>query len=209
MATPRAPRRFKAWPLLLFVTLLAFGGSGYLIWRTYLRPRTTETQRQPLIVPPLNNPSAPENEEEANHRVADWWRQGHVRATGASNTVKVAYAEAAKALKAAKPETKEALEAAMDLIDDAGSNIVECTLNPPDTAAVAKDFRKWDEARIRNIGRAETAAMNLREAFGIVSSLAPNHPELIPLKRLTGLAREDAILVVLGFGGQWPPPNLE
>ncbi|MBX3095546.1 MAG: hypothetical protein KF812_01670 [Fimbriimonadaceae bacterium] len=208
MANPKPAKRMKAWPILLVAIITVLGGSGFVVWRTYFRPKPS-VHRPPLIVPSIEDPSAPETDEEANLRVADWWRQGNVRATGAIDTIQEAFAEAKRVTKQAKPDTKEALEAAFDLIDDAGSNMAECTTNPPSTEQVASDFRKWDEARIRNIGRAETAAMNLREAFGIVSSLAPAHPELIPLKRLTGLAREDAILVVTGFGGQWPPPNLE
>jgi hypothetical protein len=197
----------KALPFVVVLIVVIAALCGYAIWWTYLRPpRVIPLETTPPIA---ENRNAPVNEIEANQRLADWWRQGNVRATGATATIRDAYAEANRVLRAADPEIKEPLQAALEMIDDAGANIVECTANPPDATAIGRDFRKWDEARVKNVSRAERAAMSLREAYGIVSSLAPDHPELLTLKRLTALAREDAVLVVTGFGGQWPPPSTE
>lgn len=197
----------KALPFVVFLVVVVAALCGYAIWWTYLRP--PRVIPLPTIPPSANNQNAPVNEIEANQRLADWWRQGNVRATGATATIRDAYAEGNRVLRSANAKVKEPLQAALEMIDDAGANIAECTANPPDAADIGRDFRKWDEERVKNVARAERAAMSLREAYGIVSSLAPDHPELLKLKRLTALAREDAVLVVTGFGGQWPPPYAE
>ena len=97
----------KALPFVVVLIVVIAALCGYAIWWTYLRPpRVIPLETTPPIA---ENRNAPVNEIEANQRLADWWRQGNVRATGATATIRDAYAAGRGSLRLRHPRRPQPL----------------------------------------------------------------------------------------------------
>lgn len=122
-----------------------------------------------------------------------------------------------EAVKIAKPMSMsaggsagEALTEVSDMLDDAGSSLVEHNDDPPSLEDFKKDFPAQDEERLKSIAAASEALRTLRDAQGTVGDLEANVPadfkaDLLKLDDGIGEATDALEEAIKAMGGKVPP----
>ncbi len=187
-------------PVAIVASVLVLGGAAWY----YTRPQPAPA-RLPAPAPKLADPQVDKvSQRAAERKLEDALREGSVRAQNSLNTMVDTRREAVAQQARAQGELKEALTESLNLLDDAGASLSAIATKIPTPADIKVDFARADEERLRRVKEAENAFLSLKESFGIVNSLAEDHPELVVLKRLLALSIEDARLTLDGYHGQVP-----
>ncbi len=187
-------------PVAIVASVLVLGGAAWYFTRPQPAPA-----RLPSPAPKPADPQVDKvSQRAAERKLEDALREGSVRAQNSLNTMVDTRREAVAQQARAQGELKEALTESLNLLDDAGASLSAIATKIPTPADIKVDFARADEERLRRVKEAETAFLSLKESFGIVNSLAEDHPELVVLKRLLSLSIEDARLTLDGYHGQVP-----
>jgi len=187
-------------PVAIVASVLVLGGAAWYFTRPQPAPA-----RLPAPAPKLADPQVDKvSQRAAERKLEDALREGSVRAQNSLNTMVDTRREAVAQQARAQGELKEALTESLNLLDDAGASLSAIATKIPTPADIKVDFARADEERLRRVKEAENAFLSLKESFGIVNSLAEDHPELVVLKRLLALSIEDARLTLDGYHGQVP-----
>lgn len=187
-------------PVAIVASVLVLGGAGWYFTRPQPAPA-----RLPAPAPKAADPQVDKvSQRAAERKLEDSLREGSVRAQNSLNTMVDTRREAVAQQARAQGELKEALTESLNLLDDAGASLSAIATKIPTPADIKVDFARADEERLRRVKEAENAFLSLKESFGIVNSLAEDHPELVVLKRLLALSIEDARLTLDGYHGQVP-----
>ena len=187
-------------PVAIVASVLVLGGAAWYFTRPQPAPA-----RLPAPAPKLADPQVDKvSQRAAERKLEDALREGSVRAQNSLNTMVDTRREAVAQQARAQGELKEALTESLNLLDDAGASLSAIAPKIPTPADIKVDFARADEERLRRVKEAENAFLSLKESFGIVNSLAEDHPELVVLKRLLALSIEDARLTLDGYHGQVP-----
>ena len=187
-------------PVAIVASVLVLGGAGWYCTRPQPGPA-----RLPVPAPKPADPQVDKvSQRAAERKLEDALREGSVRAQNSLNTMVDTRREAVAQQARAQGELKEALTESLNLLDDAGASLSAIATKIPTPADIKVDFARADEERLRRVKEAENAFLSLKESFGIVNSLAEDHPELVVLKRLLALSIEDARLTLDGYHGQVP-----
>lgn len=187
-------------PVAIVASVLVLGGAAWYLTRPQPAPA-----RLPVSAPKPADPQVDKvSQRAAERKLEDALREGSVRAQNSLNTMVDTRREAVAQQARAQGELKEALTESLNLLDDAGASLSAIATKIPTPADIKVDFARADEERLRRVKEAESAFLSLKESFGIVNSLAEDHPELVVLKRLLALSIEDARLTLDGYHGQVP-----
>lgn len=126
---------------------------------------------------------------------------------GAADTIEETLATAEKVKAAAAGEALAAIEDVLGLIDSAGAGIADYTTPIPNLDEFRKAVEAQDERRLKAIEAGNDAVRDLKEAAGILDSLAESAPD--PLKKgaaelaeLVDLCVRDLYDAVEALGGQ-------
>ena len=102
---------------------------------------------------------------------------------------------------------REGMEDVVDYVDSAGSSLGEFIEEPPTKQEVAKDFAGFDERRLKAVDAATEALRDLREALGLLETIAEDPNEsviktVLGVRSLLAVAIDDLWGAIEALGGQ-------
>ena len=103
--------------------------------------------------------------------------------------------------------SREGMEDVVDYVDSAGSGIGDFSEDPPSKDEVAKDFAAFDEKRLKAIGAASDALKDLREALGLLETMAEDAnaavvKTVLGVRSLLAVSIDDLWGAIEALGGQ-------
>lgn len=177
-------------------------------WGCGSSPDATDSKGQPRPTPKKDSkPSLPADPKDPDEALFEVCRTGTVQMNGAADTIEETLHTAEKVKSIATGEAVHAMEDATGLIDSAGAGIADYTAPIPNLEEFRKVVAAQDERRLKAIEAGNDAVRDLKEAAGILDSLAENSPE--PLKKgatelseLVDLCIRDVYDAVEALGGK-------
>lgn len=180
---------------------------AWVVWGCGSPPDANEASVAPKKPTKDSKPSLPKNPSDPDEALYEVSRKGTVQMNGAADTIEETLATAEKVKAAATGEAAAAMEDVLGLIDSAGAGIADYTAPIPNLDEFRKVVEAQDERRLKAIEAGNDAVRDLKEAVGILDSLAENSPE--PLKKgaselseLVDLCIRDLYDAVEALGGQ-------
>jgi len=136
-------------------------------------------------------------------------RSGAFQLNAAASSIEETLA-AAKTASTRLPKKSNASEGMLDVvdyIDSAGSVIGDFAEDPPSKDEVAKDFAAFDEKRLKAVSAASDALRDLREALGLLETMAEDAngsvvKAVLGVRSLLAVAIDDLWSAIEALGGQ-------
>lgn len=136
-------------------------------------------------------------------------RSGAFQLNAATSSIEETLA-AAKAAVRKLPKNSDAREGMLDVvdyIDSAGSGIGDFSEDPPSKEEVSKDFGTFDEKRLKAVSAASDALRDLREALGVLETMAedasaPVVKTVLGVRSLLAVSIDDLWSAIEALGGQ-------
>ncbi|MBS1723646.1 MAG: hypothetical protein JSS66_11900 [Armatimonadetes bacterium] len=153
----------------------------------YNAPQETSYSREP------DNPDAALEEQ---------LRSGSVQMAAASDSIQAALDEAKRVVKKLSGDAKESAQDVVDFLDSAGEGVADAAAEPPDGAAIKKDFSAADDERKKRIATGNDAYKDMEEALGTVTDMKGQVDGLSSLEKLVTLAIDDLGDAIEAYGGK-------
>lgn len=155
-------------------------------------------------------PVAPKNEKppsDPDEALYEMCRKGAVQLDGAADTIAETLQTAKKVKPFASGSATEAMDEVISMIDSAGAGIADYTMPVPVKEEFLATARDQDERRLKAIEVSNDAIRDLKEAGGILDSLAQNaqgtfKKGLVEIDELLDLSLRDMYDAVEALGGK-------
>lgn len=162
----------------------------------------------PESPPAQESGAAPAEQSDPNAALFEQLSSGAYQSSAAIESLDRATNQATE-LKEKVPaeELKIGMDDVIALIDSAGATLAEFAEQPESEAAVEKEFNLFDERRLKAIEAGNDALMDLREAVGVIESMAEGLTGMrqVEAEKLRGAlleAMDDVAGAIEGFGGK-------
>lgn len=156
------------------------------------------------------SPSAPADPNEA---LRSELSSGIYQLGATLDSVQAALEQAKTIDKDAKADFKQAMDDIVDRLNSCGSTLADYNDEPPSLETVAKDFKKYDDQRLKAIDDVNDTVTELKEIKGMVSGVAgtsdATEDQLTKLAALVDQALEDASGTLDALGGKVQLPTPE